>query len=120
LFQISIITKKGEKDMEKIDYSLFEGHTEGPWRVVNPSIQFTNTLTSKSIMPKGAWLEIAQLVRPYDANLIAAAPALLDRCRDLEEENKNLREENTEMMIELNLRDDPSTDSPLLPHEEIK
>jgi hypothetical protein len=84
-----------------IDYDKFEGHTPGPW-------DFTRNSTSKRPCGIYGYEDEEQEIElchhavmvpewPFEeqvanTRLIAAAPELLARCRELEAENNRLRE----------------------------
>ena len=69
-----------------IDYSKYEGHTAGPWHIDGIRVQSNES----------GWIRVvAKAVRQQcrtdreavaNANLIADAPLLLKRCRELEAE----------------------------------
>lgn len=82
-----------------IDYSKYEGHTEGPWEVI---VQDGSIMDQSRVCPPSELVGVigspivcdGKEVRFYvaqnvdagpTANLIADAPELLKRCRKLEE-----------------------------------
>ena len=74
----------------EIDYSKLEGHTPGPWGV-NNSYLFGGTEAKEGHGPVMARLyDDANDRFAPDMYLIAAAPDLLARCKELEEQNNEL------------------------------
>lgn len=57
------------------DLSKFDGHTPGPWEIYWDSVR-------GPLYPR---FTLAEKITPRDRELIAAAPALLARVRELEE-----------------------------------
>lgn len=75
----------------KIDYKKYEGHSKGPW-VGTPSIDDLDNLTT-DIKSKGDGNYTVACDVDIDANvsLIIDAPLLLARCKELEEQNSEMR-----------------------------
>ena len=76
----------------RIDYTLFEGCTEGPWRVEPVT---ADDFVYRDIIAAGGQKVMEDWntsLSSKDANLIAAAPILLEEHKALMEENERLRE----------------------------
>jgi hypothetical protein len=85
------ITGTAEKPIEPIDYSKFEGHTPGPWWTNLPkggiyTDGYANGLYSLAVAHGDTCGGVAEF--EANVNLIAGAPALLARCKELEEFKK--------------------------------
>ena len=76
-----------------IDYSRYEGHTPGPWGWAGVT-QIATGKGSYVVATVGEEKRVCSLSRETQgtAALIADAPILLARCKELEAENKRLRE----------------------------